>query len=181
MYFYSDTAVSASTKSQPVPMCQFYSVNWTAERKDKSLWSSKTTRSLAPEGAVHDMRWRWMKVVAMVQRRTLQISGRCCWQSGSSRGKLAQGHACGRRGTVWELCRSYVIIPSCLALLALLGFWFVGAQISRSFNVLLWTTNWFPCSFPLVSYFILCPAQFWSQGWVAYYVILVREVAVILW
>lgn len=43
------------------------------KQMDKRLSSSKTTRSLALEGAVHDIWWRWMKVVATVKDRTLQV------------------------------------------------------------------------------------------------------------
>lgn len=57
------------------------------KQKDKRLSSSKTTRSLALEGAVHDIWWRWMKNVAMVKDRTLQVLS--FWQARSSR---ACGH-----------------------------------------------------------------------------------------
>lgn len=51
----------------------------------------------------------------------------------------------GKRGTVWELCCSYVIISSRLGLLALsLPIWFVGAQISHSLNVLPGISTWLP-------------------------------------
>lgn len=82
-----------STESQLVWLCQKqtagpFPASWRVgqlKQKDERLSSSKTTRSLALAGAVHDVWWRWMKMVAIAKDRTLQILWRSFWQDRSNR------------------------------------------------------------------------------------------------
>lgn len=76
------------------------------KQKNARFSSSKSTGSLAPEGPVHDIWWRWMKLVAMVKDRILQVFKLLA--SWRQLGTLAWGSSCGRsQGFVHLLCNHF--------------------------------------------------------------------------